>query len=206
MQTTDTRTGSGPASPGSASGHSHGHSHEPSDATASGTGDAPRHGDAPAPGAPAESALDELKRQVEERQAAYLRALADFQNFQRRAGENEVRARDRGIAQVARAVVPVLEQMDLALGHDLKALDAQKLAGAVEMLRRELLKALEGQGITRISPAPGDEFDPMCHEAVMQQPAEGIAPGHIASCFQAGYRHGDTTLRPAKVAVTPKES
>jgi molecular chaperone GrpE len=153
-----------------------------------------------------ESTIDELRRQVDERQSAYLRALADFQNFQRRAGENEIRAKDRGVAQVARALVPVLEQMDLALGHDLSALDSAKLAGAVDMIRRELLKALEGQGITRIEPKPGDEFDPMQHEAVMQQAAEGVEPGRIASCFQAGYRLGDTALRPAKVAVTPKES
>ena len=154
----------------------------------------------------AESAIEELKRQVEERQSAYLRALADFQNFQRRAGENEIRAKDRGIAQLARALVPVLEQMDLALGHDLSAMDSAKLAGAVDMIRRELLKALEGQGIARIEPKPGDEFDPMQHEAVMQQAADGIAPGRVASCFQAGYRFGDAALRPAKVAVTPKES
>ena len=153
-----------------------------------------------------ESAIEELKRQVEERQSAYLRALADFQNFQRRAGENEIRAKDRGVAQVARALVPVLEQIDLALGHDLSAMDSAKLAGAVEMIRRELLKALEGQGITRIEPKPGDEFDPMQHEAVMQQAVDGIEPGRVASCFQAGYRFGDSALRPAKVAVAPKES
>jgi molecular chaperone GrpE len=153
-----------------------------------------------------ESTIDELRRQVDERQSAYLRALADFQNFQRRAGENEVRAKDRGVAQVARALVPVLEQMDLALGHDLTAMDSAKLAGAVDMIRRELVKALEGQGITRVDPKRGDEFDPMQHEAVMQQPAEGVEPGRIAACFQAGYRFGDVALRSAKVAVTPKES
>lgn len=162
--------------------------------------------DAAADGQAEESEIESLKRQVDERQSAYLRALADFQNFQRRAVENEIRAKDRGVAQVARAIVPVLEQIDLALGHDLSAMDSAKLAGAVDMIRRELLKALEGQGITRIEPRPGDEFDPMQHEAVMQQAAEGVDPGRIASCFQAGYRFGDTALRPAKVAVTPKES
>lgn len=200
MQTTDTKTGS------ASHGGTKGHSSDCAGASDAARADPAQAGAAAPEPAAGQTAMDELKRQVDERQAAYLRALADFQNFQRRAGENEVRARDRGIAQVARAIVPVLEQMDLALGHDLKALDAEKLAGAVEMIRRELLKALEGQGISRISPAPGDEFDPMCHEAVMQQPAEGIAPGHIAACFQAGYRHGDSTLRPAKVSVTPKES
>jgi molecular chaperone GrpE len=174
-----------------------------------GSGDAAEERAADAVGAESpteESTVDELRRQVDERQSAYLRALADFQNFQRRAGENEIRAKDRGVAQVARALLPVLEQMDLALGHDLSAMDSAKLAGAVDMIRRELLKALEGQGITRVDPKPGDEFDPMQHEAVMQQVAEGVEPGHIASCFQAGYRFGDVALRPAKVAVTPKES
>ena len=174
-----------------------------------GSGDAAEErlpGDAGAGATSEESLVDDLRRQVDERQSAYLRALADFQNFQRRAGENEVRAKDRGVAQVARALLPVLEQMDLALGHDLSAMDSVKLAGAVDMIRRELIKALEGQGIVRVDPKPGDEFDPMQHEAVMQQPADGIEPGRIASCFQAGYRFGDVSLRPAKVAVTPKES
>lgn len=157
-----------------------------------------------------ESPIDEasiildLQKQIEEKQQAYLRVLADFQNFQRRSRENEMRARDHGVAQVARAIVPVLENIDLALGHDLRALDASKLADTVDLMRSELLKALSQCGIERIEPTPGAEFDPTFHEAVMQQPADKIAPGRIAQCLQAGYRFGDLPLRSAKVAVTPK--
>ena len=53
----------------------------------------------------------------------------------------------------------------------------------------------------RIEPVVGDEFDPNRHEAVMRQPAEGIAPNHIVSVLQPGYAMGDQVLRPAKVAV-----
>jgi len=146
----------------------------------------------------------DLLKQIDEKQQSYLRVLADYQNFQRRSRENEMRARDHGVAHVARAIVPVLENMDLALGHDLRALDATKLADAVTLMRGELLKALAQCGIERIDPVPGDEFDPTFHEAVMQQAIENIEPGCIAQCLQAGYRLGELPLRSAKVAVTPK--
>lgn len=147
--------------------------------------------------------IAELHKQVEEKQAAYLRVLADFQNFQRRARENEIRSRDHGVVHVARSIVPVLENMDLALGHDLRSLDANKLADAVTLMRSELLKALAQCGIERIDPTPGCEFDPTFHEAVMQQAVDKVAPGRIAQCLQAGYRFGEIPLRSAKVAVTP---
>ena len=145
----------------------------------------------------------ELQRQLDEKHAAYVRALADFQNFQRRASENELRARDHGVTSIARAIVPVLEHLDVALGHDLYALDAKKLAEAVVSFRSEMLKALAKSGIERVEPAIGDEFDPKLHEAVMQQASDQAKPGHVAMCLQAGYRFGEMPLRSAKVAVVP---
>ncbi len=148
--------------------------------------------------------IADLQKQLEEKHNAYLRVLADFQNFQRRSRENETRAHDHGIGHVARCIIPVLENMDLALGHNLRALPIEKLGDAVDLLRAELLKALSQCGIERVAPAIGDEFNPNIHEAVMQQPAADVEPGHIAQCLQAGYRLGDVPLRSAKVAVTPK--
>lgn len=147
--------------------------------------------------------LSLLQQQLDEKHTAYLRVLADFQNFQRRAAENEMRARDHGVSSVARAIVPVLESLDVALGHDLRSLDASKLADAVEAFRTETIKALAKCGIERVEPVRGDVFDPKLHEAVMQQAADKVEPGHIAMCLQAGYRMGDLPLRSAKVAVTP---
>ncbi|MSR69873.1 MAG: nucleotide exchange factor GrpE [Phycisphaerales bacterium] len=148
--------------------------------------------------------IADLHKQLEEKHNAYVRVLADFQNFQRRSRENETRAHDHGMTHVARAIVPVLENMDLALGHNLRALPVEKLGDAVDLLRANLLNALSQCGIERIAPLVGDEFNPNIHEAVMQQPAVDVAPGHISQCLQAGYRFGDVPLRSAKVAVTPK--
>ena len=158
-----------------------------------------------------ETQTDDLAQVVEkllvdrdEAIAAKLRAQADFANFQRRSIENEARARVGGLVQLTRALMPVLDHFDLALAQDPSKLTVEQLAKSIEMTRAELQKALEQNGIARIDPTPGTPFDPLQHDAVMRQPAEGIAPGCISMRFQTGWRLGETVLRPAKVAVAPE--
>ena len=55
--------------------------------------------------------------------------------------------------------------------------------------------------MTKIEIAPGDAFDPNRHEAVMQQPAEGIEAGRVAIVLQQGFLLHDRVLRPATVIV-----
>ncbi|MFO0826992.1 MAG: nucleotide exchange factor GrpE [Phycisphaerales bacterium] len=161
--------------------------------------------------APVVQATDEtaalIERLVAERDEALesrKRALADFVNFQRRASESELRARDGGVMYLARLLMPVLDQMDLALAQNTANLSTAQLLQAISMVRGEMNKALEKGGIERVAPKAGDEFDPHFHEAVMRQPMEGVAPNHVAMCLQAGYRLGEMTLRPAKVSVAPE--
>jgi molecular chaperone GrpE len=140
-------------------------------------------------------------REIAELNEKYLRTLADFQNFKRRSLENEQRERSAGIAQVARNLVPVLDQFDLALAA---SGDADSLREGMRLIRQELLKVLSKSGIESIEPAIGDEFAPAMHEAVMRQPAEGVAPDAISMVLQPGYRLGEMVIRPAKVAIAPE--
>ncbi|MFM1868236.1 MAG: protein GrpE [Planctomycetota bacterium] len=147
--------------------------------------------------------VEKLMAERDEAVAAKLRAQADFANFQRRSIENEARARTGGLVQMTRALMPVLDHFDLALAQDHSKLTVEQMAKSIEMTRTELQKALEQNGIARIDPTPGTPFDPMQHDAVMRQPAEGIAPGCVSMRFQTGWRLGESVLRPAKVAVAP---
>ncbi|RLT00992.1 MAG: nucleotide exchange factor GrpE [Planctomycetota bacterium] len=131
------------------------------------------------------------------------RALADFANFQRRSLENESRARTGGLVSLARALMPVLDHFDLALAQDLNKISVEQMAKSIDMTRAELQKVLENNGFVRIEPAPGTSFDPMQHDAVMRQAAEGVAPGCVTMRFQTGWKIGESVLRPAKVAVSP---
>jgi molecular chaperone GrpE len=148
--------------------------------------------------------IEKLLAERDDAIAAKLRAQADFANFQRRSVENEARARTGGLVQLTRALMPVLDHFDLALAQDHTKVTVEQMAKSIEMTRTELQKALEQNGIARIDPALGAPFDPMQHDAVMKQPAEGVAPGCVSMRFQTGWKIGESVLRPAKVAVAPE--
>jgi molecular chaperone GrpE len=143
--------------------------------------------------------LEELVGALESRQ----RALADFKNFQRRSTENEQRMSRIATAGALRGVLPVLDQMGMALQQDPTQVDGDKILDGVQIIRDELEKVLMDQGVERIEPDIGAEFDPNRHEAMLKQEADGVEPGHIVQVLQVGYQVRDQVLRTAKVAVAP---
>ena len=148
-----------------------------------------------------EDVIAKLEREITELKDSRLRAVADLQNTARRGVETEARARTQGIMGVARGVVPVLDQFELALAQ--KGLTAEQAAQGLKLLQSELWKSLARVGVEMIEPNLGDTFEPGKHEAVLQQAVEGIAAGAVSMKLQNGYRIGDTVLRPAKVAIQP---
>ncbi|HED53010.1 MAG TPA: nucleotide exchange factor GrpE [Phycisphaerales bacterium] len=153
----------------------------------------------------ADASQDEIIADLEEKLAdaegRAIRALADFQNFQRRAANNEIEASRQGVSRVVSALLPVMDNFDLALGQDISNMSAEQLLGGVEIVRAELLRALENQGVSTIIPNQGDEFDPEIHEAVARHSDGQTEPGHIIESLQTGYKLGGRVLRPAKVVI-----
>lgn len=132
----------------------------------------------------------------------WMRGAADLENVRRRARRDVALAEGRGIARLARELLPALDNLDRALA----AAEAQPenadhhLTDGIRLVQAELLGALERVGITQDAPV-GKPFDPHVHEAVAQHPADGVEPGVVTEVFQAGYRLGDEVLRAAKVVV-----
>lgn len=151
----------------------------------------------------AQDSVETLRQELEDAVAAKQRAMADFSNFQRRSTENENRARNQGIAEVVRNLVPVLDQFDLALGQAANAGNVESLIEGITLVKDGFMQALERNGVKPINPSIDDEFDPMRHEAMMNQPAEGVSSGHVSMVVQPGWEMGSIVLRPAKVAVAP---
>lgn len=143
----------------------------------------------------------ELEAKLAESEARYLRALADYQNFQRRAASNEVEARSRGVRDVLESLLPVLDNADISLTQDPETLEVQSLLSAVKLLRDGLVQSMVSHGVTTIAPEPGEEFTPGTHEAIMQTPSSELEPGTVAQTLQVGYSIKDRVVRPAKVSV-----
>jgi molecular chaperone GrpE len=170
-------------------------------------------GDSFSSGGEIQERIGQLEAELADAQGRALRVLADFQNYQRRALQNEVVARQQGVAALATSVVGVLDHFDQALNQGAAAGADQVLMG-LRVIRDELLKALQQHGVGLINPASNELFVPGRHEAIMQQPAEGVEPGHVVATFQSGYTlagpagsppGSERVLRPAKVSVAPTE-
>ena len=132
----------------------------------------------------------------------YLRAAAETDNIRKRARRDVEAANARGVARLARELLPSLDNLDRALAHaEAEEGDAEHhLTKGIRLVQQELLGALTRVGIEPYSPE-GEPFDPHHHEAVAQQPVDGAQSGTIVQVYQQGYRYKDEVLRPAKVVV-----
>ena len=134
-----------------------------------------------------------------------LRALAETENVRRRARKDITDASRYGIANFARDMLSVSDNMARAL--DSIPDDAREesdivnaIAEGVEMTAREMASALERHGIQQVSPL-GEKFDYNLHQAMFEAKDSGQPDGTIVDVVQAGYMIGERLLRPAMVGV-----
>lgn len=147
-----------------------------------------------------EGDLDEIVKTSAERDhylALAQRTQADFENYRKRVARDAAQAQDRGVAKLAKELLPALDNLDRALEA---AAEEDPLLTGVKLVRSEIAAALTRVGIEAFSPL-GETFDPNFHEAMAQQPVEGATSGTVAEVYQNGYRMGDTVIRPARVLV-----
>jgi molecular chaperone GrpE len=132
----------------------------------------------------------------------WLRAAAELDNVRKRAKRDVGVAESRGIAKLAKELLPALDNFEraLAAAEEQPENRDHHLTDGIRLVQTELLSALARVGIEPDSPK-GERFDPHRHEAVAQQPIDGAEPGTIVEVYSAGYTYGDDVLRPAKVVV-----
>lgn len=136
-----------------------------------------------------------------------LRSLADMENLRRRTEREVADARNYGITSFARDILGVADNFRRALdavGADLRAVadaNVKALLEGVELTERELLKALEKNGIRKIEPQ-GEKFDPNLHQAMYEVPDASVPAGSVVQVVQPGYLIGERVLRPAMVGVS----
>ncbi len=152
-----------------------------------------------APEAPA-SEVDELKRQLDEKQDRLLRALAEADNVRRRAQRDRDEYVKYANESLLRDLVPVLDNLDRALEAAKAAGNTAGVVEGVELIQRELLKVLERSGVTRYS-ALGQPFNPTRHEAIARIVRVDVTPDTVVHEQLPGYLLHGRVLRPALVAV-----
>jgi molecular chaperone GrpE len=131
------------------------------------------------------------------------RAQADFENYRKRMAAEVQAAALRGKAEVARGVVPVLDDLERALqaaGLDPEGDSDDPLAHGVLLVFRNLRETLGRSGIEVVDPK-GEKFDPNFAEALSTVQVEGTEAGVVVEVMQKGYRFEGHLIRPAMVVV-----
>lgn len=138
-----------------------------------------------------------LQAQVEEYKDGWLRSVAELQNFRRRMEREQAEMYQTVLINIIKRYLPLLDDLERALAHRPADL---AWADGIELIYRKWRTILESEGVQRIE-AEGKPFDPNFHEAIAQEPVEGMESGTVIAVVQQGYVLGERLIRPALVRV-----
>ncbi len=151
-------------------------------------------------------ALLRLMKENDELKDRALRAAAEMENLRRRTARDVQDARTYAIANFARDMLSVSDNLRRAIDaipDEAKASgDAgfKSLIEGVEITERAMLSALERHGVKKLDPQ-GEKFDPNFHQAMFEVPNPEVPANTVVQVVQSGYSIGDRVLRPAMVGV-----
>lgn len=144
--------------------------------------------------------IRELETKLQEQENKLLRILADFENAKRRATLDKEALNKYKAQSLLTNLLPVLDNFERALAVEVKAEETQSLLTGMEMIYRNLMDSLKGEGLIEIE-AQDQEFDPNFHQAVMTDSDPDKASGIVLQELQKGYMLKDRVLRPTMVKV-----
>lgn len=148
-----------------------------------------------------ESAEDILKAELAAANDRNLRLMAEFDNFRRRSAKEQLEIIETANGKLLEKLSEVLDNFERAFAAENKAKDLETFEKGMQMIHDQFAKVLTDAGLEQIDPT-GEEFDPNCHEALMQQPSEDIPENHVVTVFMKGYKLKNKILKPAKVIVS----
>lgn len=144
--------------------------------------------------------LEAAKAETAAANDRYVRLMAEFDNFRRRSAKEQLDLIEVANGKLLEKFADVWENLDRAFATENKG-DLAAFEKGMQMIQAQFVKVLTDAGLEQIDPT-GAEFDPNCHEALMQQPSETIPEGHVVTTFQKGYKLKNKILKTAKVIVS----
>ena len=143
---------------------------------------------------------EEAKKAEEAESERYMRLMAEFQNFKKRAAKEKSDIHAYANEKIVGDLLPVLDNFERALSTET---EDEGYAKGMQLIFEQLKTALGNAGLEEIK-AMDEEFDPNVHNAVMTETIEDKEDGIITKVLQKGYRLKDKVVRPSMVAVNKK--
>ncbi|GGU60165.1 protein GrpE [Streptomyces albospinus] len=137
--------------------------------------------------------LDQVRTALNERTADLQRLQAEYQNYRRRVERDRVTVKEIAAANLLSELLPVLDDVGRAREHG-------ELVGGFKSVAESLETVVAKLGLQQFG-KEGEPFDPTIHEALMHSYAPDVTETTCVAILQPGYRIGERTIRPARVAV-----
>ncbi|HUN55756.1 MAG TPA: nucleotide exchange factor GrpE [Smithella sp.] len=145
--------------------------------------------------------LEEKENEAAENYDKYLRAVADLDNYRKRAAREKTDIIKYGKEDIIKDILPFMDSLDRALTHDTG--DIQAFKDGIALIQDQLLCCLKKHGVEMINTA-GSTFDPNFHEALMQMESDQHEDNKIINEMEKGYLLNGRLLRPSRVCVCKK--
>ncbi|MEV6777704.1 nucleotide exchange factor GrpE [Streptomyces syringium] len=137
--------------------------------------------------------LDQARSALAERTADLQRLQAEYQNYRRRVERDRVTVKEIAVANLLSELLPTLDDIGRARDHG-------ELVGGFKSVAESLETVVAKMGLQQFG-KEGEPFDPLVHEALMHSYAPDVTETTCVQILQPGYRIGERTIRPARVAV-----
>lgn len=147
---------------------------------------------------------EKLKADVEHWKNEYYRAFADTQNLRKsleKDFQTAMKYRSEGFIE---ELLPVLDSFHSALSNEPTDPALKNYLIGFQYIYRNLVTALENEGVTEIAPHVGDKFDASVMNAVDIVETDG-EENLIVRVYSKGYKLKDRLVRPVNVSVSGKK-
>ena len=138
--------------------------------------------------------IEELEKQLAEKNDQHLRMAAEYDNFRRRSREEKDGIYESAVADTVGELLPIIDNLERAAMYD----DGEKVKEGLVMTAKSVTAVFEKLGVEQFG-AAGEVFDPNIHNAVLHVEDESLGEGEIVDVFQKGYKKGKRIIRFAMV-------
>lgn len=145
--------------------------------------------------------LDAAEAKAAENWDKALRATAELENVRRRVERDSATQQKYALERILGDLIGVADSLEMALkAVASESAETRAHLDGLTLTHKQLWTTLERYGVSLVDPQ-GQPFNPDFHEAVSMVDSAEIAPNHVLSVMQKGYRLHDRLLRPAMVVV-----
>ena len=145
--------------------------------------------------------LEKLQAEVNHWKNEYYRAYADTQNLRKSLAKDHQEAMKYRAEGFIDELLPVLDSFQIVLSNEPEDPSLKNYLIGFQFIYKNLVAALENEGVSEISPNIGDKFDASVMNAVELQESEG-EENRVLKVVTKGYKLHDRLIRPVNVIVS----